>query len=383
MRIALFFSYSTSLQDWLKAGFISRELKPFHDLSIKNGYKFYLITYGDESDFTLEENYLKQYDIKVMPLKAFRGFKFIRNLAHIFFTLMKIDLFFSIQTTGLIAALPASYLFHKPMVSRSGYDVFAFSRNSKFFFKGFILRTLEILASFSASAFIFATQEDLKSFSRRIKYVALFKNKIFSQKLLTFILPNWVDTNIFAPASGYINRSLDSTKINFLSIGRLESQKNYLSLISLLASSSYNSSLTIVGLGSELLALKNLSKKLSFDLTLLGKIDHNLLPTLINKYDIYIQNSLIEGNPKSVLEAMSCGAIVVCRDSPGISQLIDSNRNGYLYNTDNFDNVISTIISSNNIDMIKSNARQFIVNNYDYITYLKSLKKILKSSISY
>ena len=36
MRIALFFSYSTSLQDWLNAGFISRELKPFSDLSINN-----------------------------------------------------------------------------------------------------------------------------------------------------------------------------------------------------------------------------------------------------------------------------------------------------------------------------------------------------------
>ena len=381
MRIALFFSYSTSLQDWLKAGFISRELKPFYDLSILYGYKIYLITYGDESDFQLEEAYLKKYNIEVKPLKVKQGRKFFRNLYDIFSILKNIDLFVSIQTTALIAALPVSYLLNKPLISRSGYDVFAFSRHSQYSLKRLVLRALELFASLTASAFIFATQNDLDTFLLRTKYLRLLKKKFFSKDVLTYILPNWVDTKLFAPLLDDIKPQLETRKINFFSIGRLEDQKNYLSLISLLASSSYKTSLTIAGTGSEFSAIKNLSHKLRYDVTLLGRVDHSLLPGLINKHDIYIQNSLIEGNPKSVLEAMSCGAIVVCRDCPGIGQLIESKLNGYLYNSDNFYDIINTIISNKNLNLIRSNARTFIINKYNYSLYIKSLNVILESSI--
>ena len=381
MRIALFFSYSTSLQDWLNAGFISRELQPFYDLSLKNGYKFYLVTYGDESDFDLDEAYLKKYDIEVKPLKAFQGFKFIRNLYDIFSTLLEIDLIFSIQTTALISALPVSFFFNKPLISRSGYDVFAFAGKDKSFLKKFVLRFLELFASLTASAFIFATSLDLDSFLRRTKFLGLLKNNFTSKKVPTFILPNWVDTNKFTPFI-FKNHLLDTNQINFFSIGRLEPQKNYLSLVSLLASCSFKTSLTIAGSGSEFLALKNLSNKLCFDLTLLGKVEHSLLPELINQYDIYIQNSLIEGNPKSVMEAMSCGAVVVCRDSPGINQVIYSRSNGYLYNLNNFHNIISNVVSNNELISIQKNARKYIIDNHDYSSYIRSLDKIFQFSFA-
>ena len=381
MRIALFFSYSTSLQDWLNAGFICRELKPFYDLSLQNGYKFYLITYGDETDFNLDETYLKKYNIEVKPLKAFHGFQSIRNLCDIFSTLFKIDLVFSLQTTALISALPVSFFFNKPLISRSGYDVFAFSRNSTSLFKKSVLRFLELFASLTASAFIFATHADSDSFLRRTNFMRSLKNKIFSKKLSTYILPNWVNTNLFTPSFSN-NNILNKHQIDFFSIGRLEPQKNYLSLLSLLASTNYNTSLTIAGSGSQFSALKNLSNELSFDLTLLGKVEHSKLPDLINQYHIYIQNSLIEGNPKSVLEAMSCGAIVMCRDSPGISQLIDSKQNGYLYNSYDFHIILSNILSNPNLKSLKDNARKNIVDNYNYLSYIDSLHEILKSSFS-
>ena len=383
MRVALFFSYSTSLQDWLNAGFISRELKPFYDLSMLHGYKFSLITYGDESDFDLSETYLKKYNIEVKPLKAFKGFNFISNLCDIFSTVKNTDIIFSVQTTALIAALPLSFLFQKPLISRSGYDVFAFSKNSKFFLKKILLRTLELFASLTASAFVFATKADLNSFSRRTKYLRLLINKLSCKKVSTYILPNWVDTQTFLPSNFYINNLLEKNQINFFSIGRLEPQKNYLSLISLLSSCSYKTSLTIAGTGSEYFALKKLSDELKYNLTLLGKIDHSRLPKLINQYDIYIQNSLIEGNPKSVLEAMSCGAIVVCRDSPGMSKLIENTVNGYLYNSNNFKNVLKDILANQKLKYVKINARKVIVDNYNFLNYIKSLKEILKVSNPY
>ena len=379
MRIALFFSYSTSLQDWLNAGFISRELKPFYDLSMLHGYKFYLITYGDESDFNLEEVYLKKYNIEVMPLKAFRGFRFIRNIYNIFSTLKTVDLIFSIQTTALISALPVSYLFNKPLISRSGYDIFAFSRNTTFFFKRFALRLLELSASLSARSFIFATQVDLDSFFRRTKFSRFIRNKFSSRKISTFILPNWVDTKIFSPSSNYINYSLETNQINFFSIGRLEPQKNYLNLLDLLNNIPFPCSLKIAGVGSQEQKLRDRANVLNLDLDLLGRINHYDLPLLINQSNIYIQNSIFEGNPKSVLEAMASGSIVLCRDSPGMDQLIIDQFNGFLYNSDTFNDVINNVASSKSLLTLTKNARNYIIKNCSYSSYISQLNIIFKA----
>ena len=44
--------------------------------------------------------------------------------------------------------------------------------------------------------------------------------------------------------------------------------------------------------------------------------------------------SLFEGNPKVVLEAMSKGALVIARKNKNISEIIDHNQNGVLYEND-------------------------------------------------
>ena len=78
---------------------------------------------------------------------------------------------------------------------------------------------------------------------------------------------------------------------------------------------------------------------------------------------------------------MSCGAIVVCRDSPGISQLINNRFNGYLYNSNDFHDVLSIILSNKTNKSIKSNARKYIVDNFNYLKYMNSLNAILRSII--
>ena len=45
--------------------------------------------------------------------------------------------------------------------------------------------------------------------------------------------------------------------------------------------------------------------------------------------------SLFEGNPKVVLEAMSKGALVIAKKNKNISEIIDHNQNGVLYENDN------------------------------------------------
>jgi glycosyltransferase involved in cell wall biosynthesis len=49
--------------------------------------------------------------------------------------------------------------------------------------------------------------------------------------------------------------------------------------------------------------------------------------------DVFLLGSLAEGTPNVLLEAMSCGLPVICRELDGISEfLIYQGKNGYFYN---------------------------------------------------
>ena len=62
---------------------------------------------------------------------------------------------------------------------------------------------------------------------------------------------------------------------------------------------------------------------------------------------IYISTSFFEGNPKTVLEAMGSGCIVVASDIPNHRELIDHKVNGYLFDLDNPNllNIYNEVIS--------------------------------------
>ena len=93
-----------------------------------------------------------------------------------------------------------------------------------------------------------------------------------------------------------------------------------------------NSILIIIGEGPVRHKLKKLIKRrsLEHDIILLGfqKNPYKFLA----KSDIFVLSSLYEGFPNVLLEAMSCGLPVICRDLEGISNfLIFPGKNGYLF----------------------------------------------------
>jgi glycosyltransferase involved in cell wall biosynthesis len=76
--------------------------------------------------------------------------------------------------------------------------------------------------------------------------------------------------------------------------------------------------------------------------------------------------SYYEGNPKSLLEAMACGIIVICSNIPSLAEIITNNKNGILSERDTV-SITNNIISTMNNTIMNSNmgneARQFILNN--------------------
>lgn len=120
---------------------------------------------------------------------------------------------------------------------------------------------------------------------------------------------------------------------NLLTIGRLSQEKGYDTLISIISEINFkNYKLTIVGDGPEkenlkkLVARKKLKKKVFF----LGEKKN------VNYYfknsDLFINNSLFEGFPNVVVEALSFGVPVMCSNSHGgIGEILRNGKYGVIY----------------------------------------------------
>lgn len=65
--------------------------------------------------------------------------------------------------------------------------------------------------------------------------------------------------------------------------------------------------------------------------SILGRINYLDMPDIYNNSDIIIVPSLYEACPGVVLEAMSCGKIVVASDIGGIPEIIRDGFNGILF----------------------------------------------------
>ena len=93
---------------------------------------------------------------------------------------------------------------------------------------------------------------------------------------------------------------------------------------------------------------------------------------------IFVLPSLYEGHPKTILEAMACGASVVGADSPGIRELIRHGKTGYLCGTDpqSIRVALEELLAHLTLRReLGSNARQYVVENY-------SLAKIGKMELT-
>ena len=106
--------------------------------------------------------------------------------------------------------------------------------------------------------------------------------------------------------------------------------------------------------------------ELQIKVNFLGVVDNDQLYKLYNTHSIFILCSKYEGNPKTMLEAMSCGSAVIGTNVTGICNIINNGENGLLVN-ENYIELREAICSlSSDSGMRESlgrNARKSIVKN--------------------
>jgi len=89
--------------------------------------------------------------------------------------------------------------------------------------------------------------------------------------------------------------------------------------------------LLIAGYGTEETKLKTLAAELNLNNTeFLGRIENAEMPKLYDRADIYLNSSIVDNMPLSIIEAFSCGLPVVSTDAGGIAYICESGETALL-----------------------------------------------------
>lgn len=375
MNIGVILTYNYSLNDWENSGVLIRELEIYNKLFENHKINFTFFTYGDNSD----KNLLKDYPhFTAIPFYSY--FKKNRNrylsiIRSVLFPikfrnqLSSIDIFHQHQLNGVWISLLSKLIYRKKLLVRTGYDMEQFAKNEgKSYFNILFYKFLTFISVKYSDYYSVSSESDLNYL---LKKYPRYSNKIILRQ-------NWANyEEKINLKSRYSNR--------ILTVGRLESQKNYSFLLNYFANNNLDFQIDVVGNGSELSYLRTLAKKKSLNINFIGQIDNRDLSALYKKYKYYISSSKFEGNPKSVLEAMGSGCIVICSNIPNHSEIINNELNGFLFNFKNpqikdilfrleSDINLQGKIANNAVKSIKNNNSINLISQKMYKDYLMLLK---------
>lgn len=146
------------------------------------------------------------------------------------------------------------------------------------------------------------------------------------------VIPNGVDTDFFRPPE-----NKREGIFRFLFAGRFQPQKNLFFLLEQIAALSKETEkpfeLHMVGDGPQRDNLKKYADELGISdrITWHGWVEKSDLRKIYQEADCFLNPSLYEGLPNTVLEAMSCGLPVIASKVAGNEELVKDGVNGWLH----------------------------------------------------
>jgi len=325
MKVAFFFTYGYSLKSWENSGILQRELKILKELSNKYKYKFTLITYGDDTELKILN---KSKEFEVIPIYSllkeskFKSLNLIKSFL-IPFKIKKIidthDIIHQHQLQGAWVSILSKLINNIPLLIRTGYDVYTFAKyDKKSKLKIYLFKLLTTYSLKFCDTYTVTSKSDFSIIKAEFnKYIKKVK-----------IRPNFVD---ILETRDILQRPHNK----ILSVGRLVDQKNFEKLLIEFANSNDEMIIDIVGTGELENHILKKAKMLNVKVNLLGNLQNKELMKLYQKYKFFISTSKFEGNPKSILEAMSAGCIVIASNIKNHKEIIENNKSGILFDLNN------------------------------------------------
>ena len=240
MKVAVFLTYNYSLGTWYNSRTLDRELKIYKLLHDNFNIDFIFFSYANDSDKQFLNNY-PEFDLVALNNKyKNKVFRFISSLKidkKILNEVRKCDIIHQHQLLGSWVSIIYKKRAKKPLLIRTGYDMHEFSKlNKESIYKRVFLFFITKISLHFSDIYTVATECDKKIIDPSRKN----KSKIR-------IRPNWIVDN-------YRKNFVDRDSFKILSVGRLEDQKNFVSLIRLFDKNS-KYMLKIIGEGTKKMSL--------------------------------------------------------------------------------------------------------------------------------
>lgn len=181
--------------------------------------------------------------------------------------------------------------------------------------------------------------------------------------------------------SGEAQRAALGTGVNLITAGRLIPLKRIDEIIAAVAELD-GVGLVVVGEGAERRALEQLASKLQIRERVLfaGQLDNRDLRRLMKGCDIFVLNSVHEGFPFALLEAMSTGLPVVANPVGGIPEIVENGSNGLLVDaaTGGLVSALRRLVECEELRRrLGENARAFIRSRFDPQVMLDRTEELL------
>ena len=317
-------THSGSLSRWQTNGIISRELK-LYKLLEKKGITTTLMSYGEPNT---ERRLANVHGINIICIRDYIPWIFrpiedsavAKSIGVIIWCLKASDGSFDIAKTnqmrGAWNAVIIRILLGTRVVLRCGYEwhMFAQYANERAYAQALKL-AISVICYRVATSVIVATHRDK---NHAIKKLGVRPSKIT-------VNGNWIDVTEFKPDP---NRKRDDSRIVFL--GRADMQKGLHDIINSLPKEKL---LEVYGDTTE--KFENLLKDRDINrdqIEFKGVIRNTEVSDMMRSRLYFIMPSYYEGHPKSLLEAMSSGMAAICRNSPGVADIVIPGYNGFLFN---------------------------------------------------
>ena len=367
--LTLFFTHDVSLKLWKEKGLFDREVKPYLYLAKHRGWKIHFYTHGDADDLDFRN---ELSPIEITP--AYLNFRKPKNrIMRLFISpfilwsnrasLKGQQIYKANQFWGAWNIIFAKWLWGGKAIGRCGYELLNFTiSEKKNGMRIYFVRLISWLIYKYSDMIVLATEADKRFAVSQFSFLA---NKEI------IVEPNWIDTVLF--------KTNDSVQkiVDIGYIGRFNEQKNLELLVN--AAKEAGLSLHLYGGGEQETKLRQMCN--DSNCNIFGWVKNANVPNLLNQFNLFVLPSLYEGNPKSLLEAMSCGCAVIASDVPGNREIVTNGENGLLCSleAESLRRCISKLLNDSDLRKeLGKNARRYIIEKHSLKSYLQREEKRLE-----
>jgi len=277
------------------------------------------------------------------------------------------------HVSGCFPAVLAKLLYRKKIIVRYDWSWSEFARKDYSYPTYLAISFFEKISLKSADVIIVTTP----TLRNKVQEIIKINKK-------TILIDNWTDTKIFSPSKKRTYKKY----ITIISVGRLWPQKNFqliLKAINLLDNKIKSRiRLLIIGSGFEEENLKRSAAEYHINLTIKKGVPNRKVAKLLKDSDVFISSSKYEGQPRVIIEAMSCGLPIIATNIPGNNELIKNNDTGLLIDIDekNLAEKLEKLLSAPKLrKKLGENSRRYAAKRFSFQKVMSEIYGTIQKNI--